>query len=319
MRNLSKRTSRRLVRPDFNLEALNHNLRIAVFSALLFSLLAPLGLSALQSSVVVPTGGKLIYERFGNLTLKYSTDFENVSSWKSKNGLNWILNINISNLFVFENSATAWIEGLEYSRLPSGITPHSGTRCIGMMCPAGIYTGGVKRCEFNIMNLDSLVGNELYVSAWIFLPSTFGYTLTDSWGSLGDAYMTDGGTWRPYIAFLLERPYGASTDPAQRWYRFYMGYRDIDDNMHQMGDIEQFPLASYLGAWHHLEYYMYRDTGTSGILKYWLDGVLLFNISGVPTDSANYDCFTTPAKIYYSGDDSVGNNMWIDDLEIYGK
>jgi hypothetical protein len=216
---------------------------------------------------------------------------------------------------VFENGH-AWIEGYESNALPAGVSPHSGSRCIGME----VYTGinGPHRAEFNIKGLDSLVGKELYVSAYVYVPTTYSLNLDNSWASWGDAYMT----WSvdtPYTAFLIERPYGSPSHPAsQRYYRMYMGYRDTGGGMNPLGTIEPYTLP--LGRWYHLEYYVYRDTGTNGIVKYWVDGVLQFNVSGFQTDSSTNDCFTTPIKIYYGPSDTAAHNfIWIDDLQIYGS
>jgi hypothetical protein len=257
------------------------------------------------SILIIAIVSSPITYRFRNLTSKYSTDFEDITKIDPSHS-----SIPISHNFWFGGTVEAsfWIEGLDRNVLPTGITPHSGTRCIGMEIPSG--TIGEHRAEFNIMNLNSLVGKALNISCWLFLPTTLSLTVTDSWYSMGDAFMTSG-TDLPYVAFLLERPYVNGN------YRFYMGYRDTSGTMNQLGTIQPFNLSSYLGAWHHLEYYVYLDTGTNGKVKYWLDGILLFDITGIQTKNPAADWFTTPAKIYYTTTDTSGPfRVWIDDLQL---
>jgi hypothetical protein len=326
MHSLQSISSSKFMNSGFILRALNHHNRVVIrrtwnkvpiiilLSILTLAFMVPLVLSALQSSVSIAMQGSIGQNNFGNLNLKYSTNFENITKVTAGGGgVQGKSSMPINHNFWFGSSTVAnwWMEGYEKSLLPTGVTPHSGTRCVGMYLPAS----GEQRAEFNIVNLNSLItGSGFYVSCYIFLPTTYYINKTDAWASMGDAFMTSS-VDTPYCNFMLERPY------VNGDYRMYMGYRDTSGTMHQMGTRYPFAFASsYLGAWHHLEYYVKLDTGTNGEVKYWLDGTLLFSITGIQTKNLSYDWFTTPIKLYYSlGEGPAGGNyIWLDDLQIYG-
>jgi hypothetical protein len=262
--------------------------------------------------------------------LIYSTDFENITK-VTAGGAGYYpgySSIPINHNFWFEDTSDAswWMEGLEYNRLPAGITPHSGTRCVGMRVLAGSH--GTPRAEFNLLNLNSLIGNqdgaELYISCWVFLPPDFTVLpkhqesppISSGWMSIGDAFMSDG-TGLPYVAFTLNPVSWVGITPET--YLWYFGYR-TDSGYQMLNTVNPYTQYLHLGEWYHLEYYVYRSSTTNGIVRYWINHQLLAEAKDIQTRNPdpNIDWFTTPIKIYYDNRDTTASHyIWIDDLAIY--
>jgi hypothetical protein len=169
-----------------------------------------------------------------------------------------------------------------------------------------------RRNEFNIHGLENLVADELFVSVWLYLPASWGLHTTNNWYSLGDQFFTDAPDYVPYSALLLYE-----TDITKN--TFSLDFQTVTgSNKVTLGTISNYPLPR--GRWFNVQYYVYRHV-TSGILKVWIDGALLFDIHNVSTKSPSISqWFTTPAKIYYDTSDTFSPyRLWVDDLEIYSE
>jgi hypothetical protein len=232
----------------------------------------------------------------------YSTDFENVTKKDAHR-----LNMGIDNWFGFEGDggATMWMEGLD--RHTAGITCHSGSRCVGMELTNITKS---RRNEFNIMNLTDLVGNELFVSVWLHLPPDWQLHLSGEWYEIINPFFTGPPTYLPYSSIhILEN----TTSEV-----FDLGVDYTDNNVQRTLDYySNFSLPR--GRWFQVQYYVQRNS-TDGILRVWIDGKLLANITGLQTKGPSADWFTTPAKIYYDTNDKASSyRIWVDDLEIYNQ
>jgi len=201
-----------------------------------------------------------------------------------------------------------------------------------------VLAGGhsTPRAELNILDLNSLIGNqdgdELYVSCWVFLAPDFTvlpkhqetppYSHSNprlaGWMSIGDAYMTTGTGVYPFTAFTLNPVSWAGVTPET--YLFYFGHQ-TDSGYTILSTVDPYTQYLHLGEWYHLEYYVYRSSTTNGIVRYWINGQLVAEATGIQTRNpdASIDWFTTPVKIYYDNRDTTASHyIWMDDLQIYG-
>jgi hypothetical protein len=264
-----------------------------------------------SSSKTIGSQGSIGYG--GGLTLKYATDFENVVKTDEHR-----LSLPIDNWFEFqgEGGARMWIEGLD--RITPGITPHSGSRCIGMELTDITKSS---RNEFNILGLNSLVGQEIFVSVCLYLPADWG--LFDpgwNWYEIANPMFSYGPSYLPYWAVHIVKPPSYCID---------IDTRGLDGQIVTMvetplGSVVQDPQNPYplpIGKWFNLQYYVLRSSGSGvadGAVKVWIDGKVVCDLSGVVT-KGGADWFTTVAKIYGSlVQSAMPYRIWVDNLSIYG-
>jgi hypothetical protein len=264
--------------------------------------------SSSNVTLTVTSQGNIEY----GLTLKYATDFENIVKVDPHT-----LSLSISHRFNLgsdNSSASMWVEGLDRN---SGITPHSGIRCIGMEITSIVSD---MRNEFNIVGLDSLVGSKLFVSVWLYLPANWSLQASGlNWYSLADPMFEYGPTYLPYWAIQICNP------PS---FNLAVDTRGLDGKMvsiasTNLGSVVRDPPAYPLprGRWFNLEYYVLRSSArgvADGAVKVWIDGRVVCDLLGVVT-SGGADWFTTPAKIYgLLVQAGMPYKLWVDDLAIYG-
>jgi hypothetical protein len=246
----------------------------------------------------------LVVRRRGNTTkVVYETNFEDIAKRDADS-----LNMPIDNSFNLGGGAGAafWMEGLD--RTTPGITCHSGIRCVGMELTDKTKS---ERNQFNILNLQNLVGQELFVSVWLYLPADWGLHMPfDNWYEIADAYSAP--PYNQYAAFHIDQP-----DGSKDVFNLLLVGRENQDPsvLHVYMQDSNYPLPR--GRWFNLQYYVFRDA-TNGIIRIWIDGTLLFDSNNTPTkDPSVTEWFTIPAKIYYDGGDTYSPyRIWVDDLEI---
>jgi len=247
------------------------------------------------------------------LLLKYRTDFEDIMKVDDHH-----LSLPISHWFEYRSDgADFWMEGLDRNL---AITPHSGTRCLGMEITAP-PPSETPRNEFNILPLNSLVGDELFVSVWLYLPADWGL-FDPSWN------------WYELVCPQIS-PYSSNYYPG--WtvhivrdpdYRIDVDMRSTDLVQHTMeqtpsGSVVRDPPAYPLpkGRWFNVKYYVKRGsalTSPDGIMRIWIDDRIVCDLSNVITGGGQ-DWGTTPADIYGSlVQSAMPYRIWVDDLSIYG-
>lgn len=258
-----------------------------------------------QISRVIPSENGSIPTCNAGSTPVYRTDFENVTREDAHR-----LNMTIDNSFEFEGDggAAVWMEGLD--RKTPGITCHSGGRCVGMELTDITKS---RRNEFNIRDLENLVGNELFVSAWLYLPADWRLHIPGidwNWYQIANPYFT-GPPYLPYFSLDI-----VQHDITKGVFTLNFDSRDIKNNLVTLRSTPNFPLPR--GQWFNLQYYVLRDA-TNGKLKVWINGVLLLDASGISTMNPSVtEWYTTPAKIYYEESDTFSPyRIWVDDLETY--
>lgn len=244
----------------------------------------------------------------------YSTDFENVTLlYPEPHNDNW-LNMGIPNSIVYQNyvqsqpgGATVWMEGLD--RNTSGITCHSGTRCLGMEL---FNITKSRRNEFNIVAMNNLTGNQGFVSVWLYLPANWQTYAPSgsSWYALVDLYFTPSPNTSWASIYIVQTP------PSHN-FEVEVAYYDTNIVEHWLYNNNDFPLP--VGRWFNVQWYVLRST-TNGRLAVWLDGQLLEDTSGFNTGSPT-SWFTTPGKIYYNqnSNNTSPYYLWVDDLQIYSR
>jgi len=233
----------------------------------------------------------------------YRTGFEDVTK-KDANRLN----MGIDNWFEFQGDggAAMWVEGLD--RKTPGITCHSGSRCVGLELTDVTKS---KRSEFEITNLEDLVGDEVSVSVWLYLSADWQLHLSWNWYAIADPFFTAGPSFRPYAAIHIRQP-----DITKDIFNLELNVRDTSNALNNYGNIRNYPLPR--GRWFNLQYYVYHHE-TNGIVKVWIDGTLLFDVRNISTKNpSTAEWFTTIAKIYYESElDSFSPyRIWADDLEV---
>jgi hypothetical protein len=262
-------------------------------------------LSCAQILLAVPSGNGGPSTFNAAVIPVFSTDFENVTKLNDNQ-----LNMGISNWFEFTGSggASMWMEGLD--RHTIDITCHSGSRCVGLEVT---NVGKSQRSQFAIEHLENLVGNELFVSVWLYLPADWRLHAPNDWYELVNPFYTDAPSYLPYAAVHIFQP-----DLTKRIFNIALDVRDISRVLHTYAQINNYPLP--VGRWFNLQYYVYHDA-TNGIVKVWIDGSMLWDIENLPTEnSSNPQWFTTVAKIYYNTNDTYSPyRVWADDLQIYGQ
>ena len=285
-----------------------------LISLLFISIGNPIALAQSQTKTIVVLTGRISYlgdDVPPGFVLKYHSDFENVTKLDEHH-----LEMDIKNYFEFGTSSNAsmWMEGLD--RITNEVTPHSGSRCVGMEVVNGY------RNEFNIGDMLKLVGNEFFISVWLYLPGDWAAHQSDNWYSLCDTFMADGTAtpvaYYPYNEVYIHQTNVGSASPD---FEISTNIRDnvgLGQYIIPIGlDIQHFQLPR--GQWFNLKYYVNCDV-SNGTLKIWIDNALICNSSNVKTQNANEPAFfSTIAKIYHDPSDTYsGYKLWVDDLEIYG-
>ena len=249
-----------------------------------------------RTSHAIPSKGTISFTGYPGLELKHNTDFEDVVKVNDHT-----LSLSIDHNFIFggEGGARMWIED-DFSR--------SGNRCLAMELNNITES---RRNEFNIVNFEKLVGNELFVSVWLYLPSDWRLHIPDvdwNWYELVMIFQ-EYAPWHPYLCIWVCQP--AITQPI---FDVSVGGRDVDGTIFTLDEIKNFPLSR--GKWFNVQYYLLRHQ-TNGVVKVWMNGILLCNRTGLVT-KAREEYFTTIAKIYYDDRDTFSPyQIWVDDLEIH--
>jgi hypothetical protein len=249
--------------------------------------------SALTASTGISTQGTIDYGDPTGLTLKYSTDFENIVI----TGGGWSTNMAITNSFEKTSNADAWMEGLD--RTTPGVTPHGGARCFGAEA-----NGANVRFELDMDPSSVGVGDTFFLRQWMFLPSDWYVSSSDWYGMFQVADINPPNYW-PYYQFLIQ------DSTHNGIVKVILDSRNVGGTETYYQTVSNYALPR--GQWFKFEWYEVRDP-TNGVIKCWINGQLLFNMSGLNTKyTAAYHIETN--KIYSAG----GNyKQWIDDLEIYG-
>jgi hypothetical protein len=236
----------------------------------------------------------------------YSTDFEHVTK-KDANRLN----MGIDNWFEFggDGGASIWMEGLD--RNTSGITCHSGNRCLGMELTDITKS---RRNQFGIYNLQNLgITDQYFVSEWLYLPGDWRLHLPMgrwNWYELSNPDGAAGPTFGPYTSIhIIQR------DPTVDVFELNFDQVDTTGTQTTLKVIPNYALPR--GQWVNLQYYVFRHP-TNGIVRVWIDGTLLWDGENIATKNPSIaDWLTIPAKIYYETSDTFSPyRIWVDDLEI---
>lgn len=233
----------------------------------------------------------------------YSTDFENVTKRDA-----YHLMMGIENEFVFggDGGASMWMEGLDGRT--QGLICHSGSRCVGLEVT---NISKSQRCQFEVTHPENLVGNELFVSVWMYLPADWRLHTPDNWYELVNPFFTEAPSYLPYGAVHILQP-----DITRDIFTLSFDMRDVSGNLVTLKLIPNYALPR--GRWFNLQYYVYRDA-TNGILRIWIDGALLLDANKIQTKNPSVaGWFTTVGKIYYDTSDTFSPyRLWVDDLAIY--
>lgn len=119
-------------------------------------------------------------------------------------------------------------------------------------------------------------------------------------------FMEGGPAWAPYSAIQIRQ------EPQ---FKLAVNYRGVDQVESFLDTHVDFPLPR--GRWFNVQWYVFRHP-TDGILKIWVDGMLVTNRSGLQTKGSTEEWFTTVAKIYYNPNSKYSRfKIWADDLEIW--
>lgn len=258
--------------------------------------------------------------------LVYSTDFESATIGYGSWNLDGVdpLSTYIS---MGDGRGRQWIEGLDevttdlvmegnqqFLQMPGS------TRCIG----GEQADASMARSEMAIYPAggggdnpaSQLVGDEFFIRFWRLLPTDWALNSPiNRWSILLQVSDVIPPANCPFLGwFVFENPSPDFPDlPVGEKWAVLQGR---DENLQPIS-----PLAIYknfdlpLGRWFKVEWYMFRHP-VDGVIKCWVDGVLIFDVSGIKTKSVDYYEIGI-AKIYYDSSDDTRHRTWIDNLEIW--
>ena len=276
------------------------NLTIFALACLMTLNLIATSYSQLVSSKVLYLQGSIVSDDpsipIPGLTLKYSTDFETATSASSSR-----LNLagGFQNRFNFDGTASKWVEGLE--RTTNGITPHSGTRCIGAETSGNGY-----RVEFVIYPRTVGVGDTFYIREWLYLPADWSIA-GGGWYGILQASDNNPPNWHPYYQCLIYK----TSNPAL--FNMMLNSRDVSGYYTESYQTKS-NFALPRGQWFKFEWYEVRATNNQGSVKCWINGQVIFDKSGLTTKYVD-DYQVETMKIY--GDPGT-YQLWVDDFELWG-
>ncbi len=220
----------------------------------------------------------------------------------------------------FESTGSSvWIED------GTNVQPHSGARCIGLRSgPTGIGT----RAELQLNHLDGnnpwpsaplgalFVPDDYYVSVWLYLPSDWSLTSTNSWYELLNLFWL--GVSGPRTAVHIHR----STSGIYNMVLHYEEYNyapKIDWVIFDPLDI-----SSITGKWTKFAWYVHRSSVPSeATIKFWINDVLLVTGQSTRSDfrtkapeGSSTNWWFTFAKSYLDGDGNY-HFLYVDDLQVW--
>ena len=220
----------------------------------------------------------------------YETDFESIIKTDDHH-----ISIPLEHYFhTVGSGATFWMED-GYQRL-SAPTPLSGARCLGM------ETVDSERVEFNIYDMETLVGEEYYVSLWYYFPSDW-VVPASGWWSLGNPCAGQNDPWLPMVEV---HPYDAGVFDRIA----------LDSGGGPWVTLDGWDGLQPVGQWFKYAFYVKLDT-INGEVRVWLNNEEILSANGI--DTIGYfgnEILSTVAKIY--GSEGIGTwRVWIDNLEIW--
>ncbi len=244
---------------------------------------------------------------YPNMVVKYSTDFEDAVKVDLHH-----LNLPIEHWFEFAADFTGTGNGNGGARMWVNTNiAHGGTKSLGMELFDITLS---RRNEFNILNVQNLAGDEIFVSVWLYLPSTWSLHVPGidwNWCSLMEIYF-DHPNYLPNAELVVYQP-----DITKPVFDIAVGGRDINNNGFTLNRISNFPLPR--GRWFNVQYYLLRHT-TNGAIKVWVDGKLICDVTGIQTKAVGSTGYhISPGKIYHHPQETAGHRLYVDDLQIYGK
>jgi len=192
---------------------------------------------------------------------------------------------------------------------------HSGDTCIGQRLWDATKS---RRSEFDIWPEDLVGLDDFSMSAWIRLPADYGLHIgAIDWGwheffCLASENLGASGLF--YLRLLLQQP-----DIGKPIWNLTMGGRTPraggEGAQFVWAKTNRFPLRR--GEWFHVHYWMTRKA-SGGAVKVWIDGQLVFDVSGKQT-SYGGPLMVTPAKLYFEVAETAAcdHSIWLDDLKLY--
>jgi hypothetical protein len=250
---------------------------------------SPIVFAEMQTQHSILTSGTIANQA----NLVFSTSFENVEKIRDQE-----LNLSIAHWFYTLDHDHASME------IDSSIA-HIGSKCLKLEVTNMMLA---QRAEFNIVDLQNLVGQECTIIEWIYLPSDYGfhnYDIDYNWNALfAIGQMVS--PWQPYFEFHI---YQRDLDIQN----FDLGLitRDRDDDIHLLQRTNDFPLP--IGRWFKLKVHIDRNNGE---LDIWVDNILFY--SGTGLDFGDTTVWKASLlKIYMNSDEPEIQNIWLDDIRIY--
>ena len=167
------------------------------------------------------------------------------------------------------------------------------------------------------LQLNSRTEKEVYTSIWYYLPPDLEFPNDNKvWLMIDETWENSNG-YQIKIALTIKRYIDG---------RYYWQLRgDIAHNYSDLSPVwgpyinNAFDVP--LGRWFHLEQHQTRSQ-SDGRVTYWLDGQLLFNLTGVQTEcDPNNSYCRHVIKLYVDIDGAITApyHAWADDLEVWDK
>ena len=243
-----------------------------------------------------------------NFVLVYYTDFEDAEKVDDRH-----LNLPVNHYFNFagrlQNKTWAWGEDGARFWVEDSFA-YSGNKCIGMEL---FDITKALRNEFIIYDAHKQLGEEIFVSVWLYLPSDWMlYSPTLRWYEIQNPFIENNPpNWVPKLHFHVSQ-----TTLGEPTFNVYLMSRDKDNNISMLSHNSNFPLPR--GRWFQVSYYLLRHP-SEGVIKIWMDGELVCDKSDVVTKEVTDDYSIVVAKIYHETDDTTTHRIYVDDLELWSR
>jgi len=142
---------------------------------------------------------------------------------------------------------------------------------------------------------------EGYASYWVYMDSQVAEPNND-WGPTWGGWQTwFGPTWKTYYWWTGMR-FGSAGSPNNKGIQVSWGFGKIGEGVNFDEDAEaveqawdlrlvddKYYYSNMIGSWHHFQLYYKIATGTSGIVRAWINNTLVAEKTGFATDPRAYD------------------------------
>jgi hypothetical protein len=208
-----------------------------------------------------------------------------------------------------------------YSVEPSHDVSHSGSWSLKAAIDTRAGTSGVRAFRWN----EPRRNRTARYSAWVYIPQKYSLNGSQEWWNLFQfkSRTNDDSRVDPVWGFYAqEDAYGLYLQAGWGWGGTTVAGPRPGDDVSGKWYPPVHKVYLPVGRWVHLEAYLRQSRDFSGTLKFWQDGVLLYDISGIRTSYNNCNFNTWCAddewsiNLYSDGMTPNPASIYVDDVSI---